>query len=65
MAAFLLSSIGEPEKSRVGGDDNHVVFDQQFLAEKGSLRWCVVATACSFVAKVREEIFAHFYAVAV
>jgi hypothetical protein len=35
-------SIGETEKSRVGGDDSHVVFSQKLPDEEGSVRRCVV-----------------------
>jgi hypothetical protein len=43
MVAFqFLSSVREIEKSRVGGDDSHVVFGQKFPGEKGSVRWYIV-----------------------
>jgi hypothetical protein len=52
----VLSSIGETEKSRVGGDDSHVVFGHKFPGEKGSVRLCCHdATASSFVTKVCGE----------
>jgi hypothetical protein len=51
------------------GDDSYVVFGQKFLADKGSVRWCIVrcldAAAGSFVTKVWGEVFAHFDAVAI
>jgi hypothetical protein len=47
------------------GDD--VVCGQTFPGEKGSVRRCVVVTqeTVFFVAKVRSEVFAYFYAIAV
>jgi hypothetical protein len=38
----VLSSIGETERSRVGGDNSHVGFGQKFSGEKGSVEWCIV-----------------------
>jgi hypothetical protein len=34
--------MGETEKSRMGGDKNHVVFGQKFPGEKGNVRWHIV-----------------------
>jgi hypothetical protein len=60
-----LSSIGEPEKVGCVGDYSHVVFDKEFPGEKESVRTVRCdATARSFVAKVRGEVFAHFHVVA-
>jgi hypothetical protein len=57
--------LGKTEKSRVGGDDSHFVFGQEFPGEKGSVRQYRDATTGSFAAKVRGEVFAHFHAVAI
>jgi hypothetical protein len=38
----FLSSIGERQKSRVGENDGHVVFEQKFSGESESVRQCVV-----------------------
>jgi hypothetical protein len=48
------------------GDDSHVVLGQKCPDEKSceTMR-SPDATASSFVAKVRGEVFAHFHAVAV
>jgi hypothetical protein len=45
------------------GDENHVVFDQKFFGGKGNVMCCHDATAISFVARVRGEVFAYFHAV--
>jgi hypothetical protein len=47
--------------------DRHVVFCQKFPCEKRMCETvrCRDATASSFVAKVRGEVFAHFHAFAV
>jgi hypothetical protein len=37
-----LSSIGETEKGRVGGEDSHVPFWQKFPGKRRNLRRCVV-----------------------
>jgi hypothetical protein len=38
----VLFSIGETEKSRVGGDDSLDVFGQKFPGEKERVRQCIV-----------------------
>jgi hypothetical protein len=45
--------------------DSHVVFGHKFPCEKSMCETvrCRDATASSFVAKVRGEVFAHFHAV--
>jgi hypothetical protein len=46
------------------GDKNHVIFGRQFLVKrKFEMLRCPDATANSFVANVRAEVFAHFRAV--
>jgi hypothetical protein len=50
----------------VWGGDSHIVFGKKFLGEEGNVTVrCHDATARSFVAKGRGEVFAHFRAVAV
>jgi hypothetical protein len=48
-------------------DESHVVFGKKFTGEKRKCETvrCHFATASSFAAKVRDEVFAHFHAVAV
>jgi hypothetical protein len=53
----FLSLIGETEKSKVGGDDSHIVFGQKLKCE---MVRCCDATTSTFAAKVRREVFAHF-----
>jgi hypothetical protein len=49
----VLSSIGDREKSRVGGNDSHVVFGKKIPDERLSMRLhCPDAS----------EVFAHFHA---
>jgi hypothetical protein len=43
-------------------NDSHVNFGQKLLCEAVL---CRDATASPFIAKVRDEVFAHFHAVAV
>jgi hypothetical protein len=49
------------------GDDNHVVFGQQFPGEKedGKMVPCQDATASSFIAKFQGEVFTKVYVVTV
>jgi hypothetical protein len=67
MAAFqFYLQSGKQRKVRWMGEDNHVVRGKKFPSEKKCEK-CARrdATANSFVAKVRLEVFAHFQAVAV
>jgi hypothetical protein len=62
----VLSSIGETEKSRVSGDDCHVVFGKKFSGEKRKCQMvCRRDATVSFVAKVLSEVFANFHAVTI
>jgi hypothetical protein len=58
MAASQFYLLSQKQKSRVGGDDSRVVFDQTFPGEKGSVRRYVVLMQQPVlsVAKVRSEI---------
>jgi hypothetical protein len=48
------------------GDDSHAVFGKTLPCEKGSMGLCYFdETVSSSVAKVHNEVFAHFHAVAV
>jgi hypothetical protein len=58
----VLSSIGETEESKVGGDNSYIVLGQTFPGEERSEIVCCDATASSFVSKVVGEVFAHFHA---
>jgi hypothetical protein len=64
---FYLQS-GKQRKVGWEGDDNHVVFGLKFIASCGrkcETVCCRDATASLFVAKFRDEMFAHFHAVAI
>jgi hypothetical protein len=65
MAAFQFY-FQSGKEGKVGWGDSNVVFVQKFPGEKESetVRRSE-ATASSFVAKVRGEVFAHFQAVTV
>jgi hypothetical protein len=68
MAAFrFYLQSGKQIKIGFVGDDSHVVFLKKnpWLKRKCETVRCRDATASSFVAKVRGEVFAHFHAVAV
>jgi hypothetical protein len=67
MEAFNLFLGSGKQKSRVGGDDSHVVFGKKnpWWKRKCETVRCRDATGSSFVAKVRGEVFTHFHAVAV
>jgi hypothetical protein len=62
----VLSPFGETEKSRVGGNDSRVVYSKKipWWGRKCETVRCRDTTANSFVAKVRDEVFANSLAVA-
>jgi hypothetical protein len=62
MASFQFYLQLGKQNSKMRGDGSHVVVDQEFSSGKEMLR-CRDATVTSFVAKVRGEVFAHFYPV--
>jgi hypothetical protein len=67
MAIFQFYLQSEKQR-KVGwvGDDSHVAFGKKFPGKKGSDTVCCHdATSISFFAKVRDEVFVHFHAVAV
>jgi hypothetical protein len=68
MAAFqFYLQSGKKRKVVWVEDDSHVVFGQKFPGKKGRVRRCVVVMQQSviFFAKFRDEVFAHFHAIAV
>jgi hypothetical protein len=64
---LFLSSIGETEKFRVSGEGQSCCFWSQILWWKRQCEMvrCRDATARTFVAKVRGEVFVYFHAVTV
>jgi hypothetical protein len=61
MAAFRFSLQWRKQKNMMGGDDSQLAFDKKVPGEKRVWN----AKASSFVAKVRDEVFALLHAIAV
>jgi hypothetical protein len=66
MAVFQFH-LQSQKRGKVGrvGYVSRAVFGQKFPGEKGSEKGRIVVIAISFVTKARNEVFAHFHAVAV